>query len=358
MKTAMRKLGLLLLSVAVIAVFVTPGFSAEQKAVTLKWAFPSPPTSVFEKESQWLAGEITKRTNGKVKFDFFWSGTLLKYQDMMTGVGKGVADFGQGSGLFSSTLHPHWTTMNQVATGKDSWVMQWASYEMIQTNPEIRAEFDKLNLVPTHGYGPGTEVFLFKKAATKLEDFKGLRFRTYGEAFPKVVSKLGLVPVNLALTDVYESIDRGVIDGAFAAMVRAHAMKWGEVAKHWSTSAYCQTTADVTTIINKTVWNSFTDETRNTINTLTKEFNNRVQKSLFDAEQQIRKELAASGVQFHRFSPEVDALYLKTAREVTEEWFAKNDAKGMKTRAVFEQFMKVVDKYEKELKEKGYPWGK
>ena len=355
MKT-MGKLSFGLLAAALILLLATPGFTAEQKAVTLKWAMPSPPSSVFEKNQQWIGEEITRRTNGKVKFEFFWSGTLLKYQDIVVGIGKGVADVGQAAGLFTGNLHPTWTTLNQVASGKDSWVMTWASYEMLQTNPEIRAEFDKLNLVPTHGYGPGTEVFVFKKPVTKFDDFKGLRFRTYGEAFPKVVSTLGLVPVNLPLTDVYESLSRGVIDGAFAALARAHALKWGEVGKHWSTSAYCQTTADVTTAFNKNVWNSFTDETRKIINDVCRESNDRVQKDLMEAEKEIRKELAAMGAQFHSFSPEVDAQYLKSARAVSEEWFTKNDAKGLKTRAVFDQFMKLVAKYEKELQDKGYPW--
>jgi len=355
MKT-MGKLSFGLLAAALILLLATPGFTAEQKAVTLKWAMPSPPSSVFEKNQQWIGEEITRRTNGRIKFEFFWSGTLLKYQDIVVGIGKGVADVGQAAGLFTGNLHPTWTTLNQVASGKDSWVMTWASYEMLQTNPEIRAEFDKLNLVPTHGYGPGTEVFVFKKPVTKFEDFKGLRFRTYGEAFPKVVSTLGLVPVNLPLTDVYESMSRGVIDGSFAALARAHALKWGEVGKHWSTSAYCQTTADVTTAFNKNVWNSFTDETRKIINDVCRESNDRVQKELMDAEKEIRKELAAMGAQFHSFSPEVDAQYLKAARAVSEEWFTKNDAKGLKTRAVFDQFMKLVAKYEKELQAKGYPW--
>jgi TRAP-type C4-dicarboxylate transport system substrate-binding protein len=168
MKT-MSKFSLGLLAIPLVLLFAAPGFSAEQKPVTLKWAMPSPPSSVFEKNQQWIGDEITRRTNGMVKFDFFWSGTLLKYQDIVVGIGKGVADFGQGAGLFTGNLHPQWTTLNQVGTGTDSWVMQWASYEMLQTNAEIRAEFDKLNLVPTHGYGPGTEVFIFKKPVTKLE---------------------------------------------------------------------------------------------------------------------------------------------------------------------------------------------
>jgi TRAP-type C4-dicarboxylate transport system substrate-binding protein len=355
MKT-MSKLSFGFLVVALVLLFAPPGFSAEQKAVTLKWAMPSPPSGVFEKNSQWIAEEITRRTNGRVKFEFFWSGTLLKYQDIVVGIGKGVADVGEAAGLFTANLHPSWTTINQVAVGKDSYVMQWASYEMLHTDPEIRAEFDKLNIVPTNGYGPGTEVFVFKKPVTKFEDFKGLRLRTYGEAFPKVVSTLGAVPVNLPLTDVYESMSRGVIDGSFAAMARAHALKWGEVGKHWSSSIYCQATVDVTTAFNKNVWNSFTDETRKTISDVFRESNDRVQMVLAEAEKEMRKELAAMGVQFHRFSPEVDAQYFKAARAVSEEWFTKNDAKGLKTRAVFDHFTQLVAKYEKQVQEKGYPW--
>ncbi len=106
MKT-MGKLSFGLLAAALILLFAIPGFTAEQKAVTLKWAMPSPPSSVFEKNQQWIGEEITRRTNGRVKFDFFWSGTLLKYQDIVVGIGKGVADVGQGSGPVYREFAPY-----------------------------------------------------------------------------------------------------------------------------------------------------------------------------------------------------------------------------------------------------------
>ena len=106
MKTAMRKWGLLFLSVAVIGVFVTPGFSAEQKAVTLKWAMPLTPIECFRKKASGLREEITRRTNGKVKFDFFWSGTLLKYQDIDDGCGEGGGGFRPGLRFVQLRLAP------------------------------------------------------------------------------------------------------------------------------------------------------------------------------------------------------------------------------------------------------------
>ena len=68
------------------------------------------------------------------------------------------------------------------------------------------------------------------------------------------------------------------------------------------------------------------------------------------------KELKAAGVKFHYFSPQAEKNYLKGGHMAAEAWWNKWDSKGKHTKAAFEKFMGYVEKYEKELKEKGYPW--
>jgi hypothetical protein len=69
-----------------ILLFATPGFTAEQKAVTLNGPCPLP----FERLEKISSGLERKSPGGPTegKFDFFWSGTLLKYQDIVVGIGK------------------------------------------------------------------------------------------------------------------------------------------------------------------------------------------------------------------------------------------------------------------------------
>ena len=356
MKAGMKKFGIIFLAIGLIFAFSTTGFASEQKAVTLKFAIPGPPTGAKAQLYKWFAAEITKRTNGEVKFEIFWSGTLLKTRETLKGTSRGIADVAEGSGLFAANEYPHWAALNVIGTSDNEWVIQRASYDAVMNNPDILAEFDKNNLVPTVGYCPGAVVFCFKKKSTTMEEMKGLRFRSVGKTFPVIVKELGMVPVGMPLYDVYESLDKGVINGTFAAMQYAYNLKWGEVAPHWSEIKKSKDTAPSTLVFNKKVWKSFSDKTRSVIMAVTEEYNDRYGRALMEEDQMARKELKAKGVKFYSFSPEAEKNYLKGGRMAAEAWWKKWDSKGGRTKAAFEKFMVYVKKYEKELKEKGYPW--
>ena len=115
-------------------------------------------------------------------------------------------------------------------------------------------------------------------------------------------------------------------------------------------------TAPSTLVFNKKVWNSFTDETRKIINGVVHEYNDLYGKALIEEDHKARKDLKAMGVTFNYFSPEAEKNYLKGGKIAAEDWWNKWDSKGLHTKAAFEKFMQYVAKYEKELKEKGYPW--
>jgi TRAP-type mannitol/chloroaromatic compound transport system substrate-binding protein len=51
----------------------------------------------------------------------------------------------------------------------------------------------------------------FRKEINKLDDLKGLKFRIAGFA-GKIVTKLGVVPQQIAAGDIYASLEKGTID--------------------------------------------------------------------------------------------------------------------------------------------------
>jgi len=107
MKASMKTLGIIFLAIALVFTFSATSVASEQKAVTLKFAKAGPPTGAKSLMDKWFTEEITRRTNGKVKFEIFWSGTLLKSRENLKGIGRGVADAGEGSGLFAANEYPH-----------------------------------------------------------------------------------------------------------------------------------------------------------------------------------------------------------------------------------------------------------
>lgn len=322
----------------------------------LKFANPFPSTGVYPKIMQWMASEITKRTNDKLKFEFYWSASLLPNQDQVSGVGKGIADIANVSSTFTQTENPHWTTLS-TGLASDLWVAVWASWDVLQNSPEIKAEMDKLNLVPTHGYTAGSNYWIFKNRLETLQDLKGKRIRTYGVKPTKIFQALGATPVTIGPGEMYESIERGVINGAQGGLILGSTFKLYEVAKYFAVPSPLKETLDITVVINKDVWKSFDQKTRDIINEVSREVNDRYVQAVMEEEQRLKKEMSAKyGVVFYDMSPEVQAAYIKAGEAFDTDWFNKWDSQGKKTRVVSEEIKKSVAKWEKVLKEKGYPW--
>ena len=322
----------------------------------LKFANPFPSTGVYPKIMQWMASEITKRTNGKLKFEFYWSASLLPNQDQVSGVGKGIADIANVSSTFTQTENPHWTTLS-TGLASDLWVAVWASWDVLQNSPEIKAEMDKLNLVPTHGYTAGSNYWIFKNRLETLQDLKGKRIRTYGVKPTKIFQALGATPVTIGPGEMYESIERGVINGAQGGLILGSTFKLYEVAKYFAVPSPLKETLDITVVINKDVWKSFDQKTKDIIDEVSREVNDRYVQAVMEEEQRLKKEMSTKyGVVFYDMSPEVQAAYIKAGEAFDVDWFNKWDSQGKKTKVVSEEIKKSIAKWEKVLKEKGYPW--
>lgn len=331
--------------------------SDDQAPLTLKYASGSPPTGIASEMAKWFGDELEKRTSGKVKTEYFWSGSLVGTPDLARAIGRGIADWGQISGMFTTTEHPHWSVINQPGTTRDVWVSQWAAWELLHTQPEILAEFDKLNVVPTYTYGPGPVFWVFNREGTTLEAMKGVRFRTYGAAFPKIAQALGMVPVPMDGVEVYDALDKKVIDGAMGTIILAHSQKWYEVAKYWVEPRMNQDLSDIATFFNKDTWNKkLTQKTRDIIDRLVLDYNNEFTRRIVEQDQKMRGDAVAAGVKMLKWSPEAEAAYDKATKDVAQAIIADGEKKTPGVGKVYQRALELLAKYQKELDEKGYPW--
>lgn len=357
MKKSIQRAILLTAIIMLVGGLSSVATASPQEEIKLRWAFAGPPKGVLANSTKWMAEEITKRTEGKIKFQIFWSGSLLGFKDIIHGVSKGTAHLGTASGMFTISEHPHWSTLGLPGTGSDLWALIKAAHDTMHNNPAIMAEFSKLNLVPTYGYVPGTIIYVFKKKATTLAEMKGQRIRGYGAPLCKMLGDLGMVPVVMPIFGVYESMGRGVIDAAVGTPQFMNALKWYEVAKYVVAPKNGNSAADVTTVFNKTTWDSLTPDTRKVISEVTSEFQNKYVQALIESEAAQEKAMETKhGVSFDQLSPDAEADFTAAAKNAREGWFEKWDSKGIKTREVYEQFMRNLAEYNKVVKDRGYPW--
>ncbi|WP_205077539.1 TRAP transporter substrate-binding protein DctP [Marinobacter salexigens] len=105
--------------------------------------------------------------------------------------------------------------------------------------------------------------FMGGKPIKGLADLKGKRIRLSGRDQGRVLEELGGSQVTLAGGEVYQAIERGVIDaGEFNTPGVDQALGFGEVAKHWATPGWHQSASVFGVMINRDAWNKLSPDTQ------------------------------------------------------------------------------------------------
>ncbi|MCO5155451.1 MAG: C4-dicarboxylate TRAP transporter substrate-binding protein [Aquamicrobium sp.] len=255
-------------------------------------------TSVID---QFVADEIAKRTDGKVKFEMFHGGTLGGPAEMVELVGAGAVDIGNFpigyffsqfpvSGLADSLpiIFPNAEAAAQVQ--KDAY----AALE------EVRAEFDAANLHPFLYRGLPQYRLLCTKPVKTLADFDGLKVRTYGTFHPIVFTTFKAVPVNIELGEMYEGLQRGTVDCAYLNYQTAVLYNLFEVAKFTSDAEFGATPLYLA-YVNKQVWDSWTPEFQALFNEVVDEAEKKAADEIEATEASGLEALKAKGVELVHF---------------------------------------------------------
>jgi TRAP-type C4-dicarboxylate transport system substrate-binding protein len=75
------------------------------------------------------------------------------------------------------------------------------------------------------------------KPIRTLEDLKGMKIRTPSAAQSAQLTALGAIPVDIPANQIYNNLDRGVIDASMIPMSAALDFKLIEVAKYFTVDA-------------------------------------------------------------------------------------------------------------------------
>ena len=322
--------------------------------MNLTFSFGGPNKGAFAETNQWFVDEIAKRSGDAIKVEVAWGGTLIPQADTLSGVGKGVADMGSAMG---TSAEPNWTTLSLSGAGQDAWAMVMATHDMVNTNPAILEEFTKANVVPSIGYFPGTPIMVLKKELKTIDDIKGLRIRVGTPDEGAAMAAMGLEPVQVGMMEVYESLDKGVIDGCLITVAWADTMKLGEVAKYWYRFENNLVGGAVTNVINADTWAKFTPETQDMIKQVALEYGDKYVKAVIDLEAAVLEQVKTGlKVQYLMVPADIDAAYRTAITKAHDDWFAKYAAEGKDVKKVWDEYQGLLAKYQAEVAEKGYPW--
>jgi TRAP-type C4-dicarboxylate transport system substrate-binding protein len=276
--------------------------------------------------------QVEETTKGRVKVEVYPSQTLIRGADMWKGIRSGIADIGwcvQG-------YWPEQTPLSDVislpflpiASAEKGSEALWKLYEKF---PSLQKEFAEI--VPLVLYTSSPNVLVSKRPVRTQGEFKGLKFRVLGGPPTEMAKSLGAVPTLIPMPDVYQSLDKGVVDGAAAPWEAVHAFRLYEVAKNFTVAPFYA--AYFSICANKPKWESLPKDVRDAIMTVSGLTGAKFWgKNFFDtAEQGVIERAKAGNYELNRYVVPPDELerWKKVAGEpLWNEWIAKMEGKGHK----------------------------
>jgi len=206
-------------AVAATAGAATLGFPAIVKAqgpISLRWQSTWPSKDIFHEYALDYAKKVNDMTGGDLKIEVLPAGAVVPAFGLLDAVTKGTLDGGHG------VLVYHYGKQNALALwgsgpafGMDAnQLLAWHRYgggkELLQ---KLYASIGA-NVV-SFPYGPMWTQPLgwYKKPITKVDDFKGMKFRTVGISID-VFTGMGAAVNALPGGEIVPAIDRGLLDGA------------------------------------------------------------------------------------------------------------------------------------------------
>jgi TRAP-type C4-dicarboxylate transport system substrate-binding protein len=327
-------------------------------SMTLKLADTFPPTGFVPEMLQSWAKKITERTGGKVRFQFFWSDSLFKQADGAVNLAAGVADFARVASTYDPARTQLWMTLDMPFNAKDYWCGMSSSVTTQQEEPNLKKTFDQLGFMPIMGYSSGHFHFLSRQPVEKVSDLKGKRFRSYGGARIKMYELVGISPIFMPYSQIYEAVERGVVDGAEATILLTDSFKHYEIAKNMTIATMGYVLASPISISMKR-WNSFPESLKKIFREVGIEHDQEYSRRMMELEGVKLKEFQDKhGMKVLHLSKEDQAAIDKAGVDAQELWLADMDKKGVPARATWNHFRKLYADCEKKVAAEGYPWQK
>jgi TRAP-type mannitol/chloroaromatic compound transport system substrate-binding protein len=193
-----------------------PMIAKAQAPINLRFQSTWPAKDIFHEYAVDFATRVNAMAGGRLKIEVLPSGSVVKAFDLLDAVSKGTLDGGHG-------VVAYWY-------GKQNALALWGSGPAFGMDPNMvlawhnygggKALLDEiyrgLNMdVQSFLYGPMPTQPLgwFKKPIAKVDDLKGLKFRTVGLSID-VFTDMGLAVNALPGAEIVPALDRGLLDAA------------------------------------------------------------------------------------------------------------------------------------------------
>jgi len=319
---------------------------------------PKPPTPIVLKFNSWVQEGITyarcmdwylteveKASGGRVKFERYWSSSLVPARKELDGLNKKIVDLASIFLAYTPAELPLSNAASLPVINANVWTGETAYIELNEL-PAIQKELAKLKVKFLAPLSTSSQEVITNVPINSIDDFKGLKIRATGTN-AEVLKGIGAVPVTMATAEMYTSMERGTIQGVLGSIASHGDYKLHDVAKHLTIAGFGGAMAMMA--IHVDVWNKLPPEIQGIMLKVGKEAP-KPHYRIYTIENDgkfINEVFPKAGVKVTTLSAtDKAALREKGGRPVWDKWANGAEEKGLPGKEVLQKWMSLYKKYE------------
>jgi TRAP-type mannitol/chloroaromatic compound transport system substrate-binding protein len=232
-----------------------PAVQAQSGPISMRWQSTWPSKDIFHEYALDFGKKVNDMTGGELKIEVLPAGAVVPAFQLLDAVSKGVLDGGHG------VLVYHYGKQNALALWGSgpgyamdaNMLLSWHKYgggkELLN---EIFTSIGANVVSFPYGPMPTQPLGWYKRPITKVDDFKGLKFRTVGISID-VFTGMGAAVNALPGGEIVAAMDRGLLDAAeFNNATSDRILGFADVSKVYMLQSYHQNAEQFEISFNKT----------------------------------------------------------------------------------------------------------
>ncbi|MDO8878185.1 MAG: TRAP transporter substrate-binding protein [Pseudolabrys sp.] len=314
-------------------IVLAAGIATAASAQT-KWDMPTPyPDGNFHtKNVIAFAAEVDKATNGSLKIQVHSAGSLIKHAEIKRAVRQGTAPIGEILESLASNEAPVYglDSVPFLTTGYDS---AKKLYAVSKSYLEKQLASEGLTLLFSVPWPP--QGLYAKKEITKIEDLKGLKFRTYNAMIGRIAAIVGAIPTQIEVPDLPTAFATGRVDVMITSASTGVDTKSQDYLSHYIDTQAWQPRNIV--FVNKAAFDKLTAAEKKAVLDAAKVAEERGWKASIEEMTIKTKALKDAGIKVVAPSAELKAGLAKVGATISSEWEKSAGADGAAMLAAFKK---------------------